>query len=158
MNFGLIFCTVVDPIIVYIKIFCLDFFETLKCHFRIFFRKRATWSPSSIRGFRSAKGKSGWIDIAYTEGKPHLLHIKVRKYNTPSMSKYSPYLSFSKTQMVWSLTKYLEKNANIYAIKSTLLGSLRNTLSYIISIWHCRFCYIFLHTWSQFTLFDIKKN
>jgi hypothetical protein len=36
MNFGLIFYTVVDPIIVYIKIFCLNFFETLKCHFRIF--------------------------------------------------------------------------------------------------------------------------
>jgi hypothetical protein len=36
MNFGLIFCTVVDPIIVYIKIFCVDFFETLKYHFRFF--------------------------------------------------------------------------------------------------------------------------
>jgi hypothetical protein len=36
MNFGLIFCTVVDPIIVYIKNFCLKFFETLKCHFRFF--------------------------------------------------------------------------------------------------------------------------
>jgi hypothetical protein len=36
MNFGLIFCTVVDPIIVYIKIFCLEFFKILKCHFRIF--------------------------------------------------------------------------------------------------------------------------
>jgi hypothetical protein len=36
MNFGLIFCTVVDPIIVHIKIFCLEFFKTLKYHFRFF--------------------------------------------------------------------------------------------------------------------------
>jgi hypothetical protein len=36
MNFGLIFYTVVEPIIVYIKIFYLKFFETLKCHFQFF--------------------------------------------------------------------------------------------------------------------------
>jgi hypothetical protein len=36
MNFELSFCTVIDPIIMYIKIFCLKFFETLKYHFRFF--------------------------------------------------------------------------------------------------------------------------
>jgi hypothetical protein len=36
MTFGLIFCTLVDIIIIYIKIICLEFFKTFKSHFRIF--------------------------------------------------------------------------------------------------------------------------
>jgi hypothetical protein len=38
MNFGLIFFTLVDPIILYIKNFCPKFFGTFKCHFRIFLK------------------------------------------------------------------------------------------------------------------------
>jgi hypothetical protein len=43
MNFGLIFFTLVDPIIVYIKIFCPKFFETYKYHFRI--KKKGYMKP-----------------------------------------------------------------------------------------------------------------
>jgi hypothetical protein len=48
-NFWLIFCTLVDFIIIYIKSFCSNFFlETCKYHFLFFFQKRATCSPGAI--------------------------------------------------------------------------------------------------------------
>jgi hypothetical protein len=40
MNLGLIFCTVVDLIIVYHKNFCPEFFKTFKNYFRFFFQKK----------------------------------------------------------------------------------------------------------------------
>jgi hypothetical protein len=52
MNFGLIFCIVVDLIIVYIKIFCLKFFETLKCYFRFFLENRLHGARALLEVFR----------------------------------------------------------------------------------------------------------
>jgi hypothetical protein len=53
MNLGLIFYTVVDLIIVYIKIFCLEFFETLKCHFRFFLENGLHGARAPLEVFRT---------------------------------------------------------------------------------------------------------
>jgi hypothetical protein len=84
MNFGLIFCTVVDPIIMYIKIFCLDFFETLKCHFRIFLENGLHGARAPLEVFAATNDRQGKKQemglFGLVMGRARLGHVGLRAF------------------------------------------------------------------------------